>query len=140
SFQIAGFKNGETSSALTSQPTCSTPATATSSVAGSPYTITCSGAAAANYSFTYVAGHLTVTPALLTATADNQSRAYGDANPSLTFQITGFKNGETSSVLSTQPSCSTPATAASSVAGSPYTIGCSGAAAANYSFSYVNGN
>src|SRR5205814_722285 len=92
-FQSTGFKNGETSSALTTQPSCSTPATATSSVAGSPYTITCSGAAAANYSFSYVAGHLSVTPALLTATADNQSRAYGDANPSLTFQISGFKNG-----------------------------------------------
>ncbi len=137
--QISGFVNGETSSVLTTQPTCTTAATASSSVSGSPYAVSCSGAAAANYSFTYVNGQLTVTPALLTVTANNQSRAYGDANPALTFQTSGFKNGETSSVLTTQPTCSTTATAGSSVSGSPYAISCSGAAAANYSFSYVNG-
>src|SRR5204863_35577 len=117
----------------------STAATATSSVAGSPYAIGCAGGAAANYSFSYVNGQLTVSKALLTVTADDQSRAYGGGNPSLTFQITGFKNGETSSVLSAQPSCTTAATATSSVAGSPYAIGCAGGAAANYSFSYLAG-
>src|SRR5205814_832361 len=112
--------NGETGSVLTTQPTCSTAATASSSVSGSPYAITCSSGAAANYSFSYVNGQLTVNKAPLTVTADNQSRAYGDANPTLTFQIAGFKNGETASVLTSQPTCSTPATATSSVAGSPY--------------------
>ena len=39
---------------------------------------------AANYSFAFVDGTLTVTAATLTVTADNKSKVYGDANPSLT--------------------------------------------------------
>ena len=51
--------------------------------------------AAANYDFTYINGTLTVTPALLTATADNQSRVYNTANPTFTETVTGYVNGDT---------------------------------------------
>ena len=37
---------------------------------------------------------MTISKAALTVTADDQSRAYGAANPALTATITGFKNGE----------------------------------------------
>ena len=57
-----GFVNGDTTASLTSQPTLTTTATASSHVSGNPYTITASGAVDADYSFTYVAGALTVTP------------------------------------------------------------------------------
>ena len=56
---------------------CRTTATATSHVSGSPYAITASGAADPDYTISYVAGTLTVTPAPLTITADNQSKVYG---------------------------------------------------------------
>ena len=56
------------------QPTLSTTATATSHVSGSPYSITASGAADPDYTISYVAGTLTVTPAPLTITADNQTQ------------------------------------------------------------------
>ena len=79
-----GFVNGDTSASLTTQPTLTTTATASSHVAGSPYTITASGAVDADYSITYVAGSLTVTAAALTITADNQTKAYGAALPTLT--------------------------------------------------------
>ena len=41
-----------------------------------------------------------VAPATLTVTADGQRRFYGSANPPLTDTITGFVNGDTSSVVS----------------------------------------
>ena len=52
-----GFVNGDSASSLTSAPTCSTTATSTSPVAGSPYASSCSGAVDPNYAFAYVAGH-----------------------------------------------------------------------------------
>ena len=56
-----GFMNGDTRTALTEQPTCVTAYTATSAVGSSPAT-SCSGAAAANYTFAYANGTVTVTP------------------------------------------------------------------------------
>src|SRR5207245_8064986 len=69
-------------------PRSSTTATATSSVAGSPYPITCLAGtlSASNYDFAFVAGTLTVETATLTVTADHQSRDYGVANPTLTSE------------------------------------------------------
>src|SRR5208337_3073413 len=90
----SGFVNGDNSASLTTQPTLATTATASSHVSGSPYTITASGAVDSDYSITYVAGSLTVTPAGLTITADNQNKVYGAAVPSLTATYTGFVNGD----------------------------------------------
>ncbi|MBE9603218.1 MBG domain-containing protein, partial [Pedobacter sp. MC2016-24] len=56
----SGFVNSETNAALTTQPTVST--TATTASAAGDYTITVSGAVAANYSISYVAGILKVKP------------------------------------------------------------------------------
>jgi hypothetical protein len=44
--------NGQGASVLTAQPTCSTTATAASTV--HTYPVTCSGGSATNYSFSYV--------------------------------------------------------------------------------------
>ncbi len=46
--------------------TCTTTATATSGVAGSPYVVTCGGAVDPNYSFSYTNGSLTITKAAST--------------------------------------------------------------------------
>src|SRR5947208_1885914 len=127
-------------SVLTTAVACGSAATATSSVAGSAYDITCSDGVAANYDFTYVTGHLTVTVAHLTVTAQNKSREYGDANPAFTHLTTGFKNSETESALGTAPACNSTATTTSSVGGSPYAIVCSGGVSGNYDFSYADGN
>ena len=136
----SGFVNGDTSASLTTQPTLTTTATASSHVAGSPYAITASGAADSDYSISYVAGSLTVTPAALTISADNQTKVYGAALPTLTAIYSGFVNGETSASLTTQPTLTTTAAASSHVAGSPYAITASGAADSDYSISYVNGS
>ena len=65
-----------------------TTATASSHVSGSPYTITASGAADSNYSIVYVTGNLTVTAVPLTITANNQTKIYGAALPTLTASAT----------------------------------------------------
>ena len=74
-----------------------------------------------------MAGTLTVTPAALTITANNQTKVYGAALPTLTASYSGFVNGDTSASLTTQPTLTTTATAASHVAGNPYAITASGA-------------
>ncbi|HEY7107415.1 MAG TPA: MBG domain-containing protein [Acidimicrobiia bacterium] len=138
-FLITGFANGEDENvAVTTPPVCTSDAVETSPVG--VYDVNCFGGVAGNYAFSYVPGTLGVTPAELTVTADAKSRVYGAPNPAFTATITGFKNSENSSVLTTQPTCSTTATAASTVAGSPYSIDCSGAAATNYTFHYVAGS
>ncbi|MCU1312099.1 MAG: hypothetical protein JWO20_3224 [Candidatus Angelobacter sp.] len=143
-----GFVNGETlaTSGVTGTPTATTTATPSSSTAGSPYAITAAigTLASGNYAFSFVAGQLTINKAVLTVTATDASRGYGDANPAFTATYTGFKNGETlaTSGVSGTPSTSSAATPASSVAGSPYpiTIAIGSLVAANYSFVFVNGN
>ncbi len=212
----SGFKNGQTASVLTTQPTFS--CSATSSSRPGTYSITPSGAKAQNYKFTYVngtltimgnqavnltqipaqtygattynlpektnagltitwsssntnvatvSGHtltiknagtatitatqagnsnynsfsktytLTVNKAPLTITAKSYTITQGNALPTFEATYSGFKNNETASVLTTQPSFSCSAT--SSSAPGAYTITPSGAAAANYTFTYVNG-
>ena len=131
----SGLVNGDTQSVITTQPTVSTTATATS--AAGTYPITASGAVAANYSISYAQGTLTVTPATLTVTAANQSKAYGAALPAFTVTYTGFVNGDTQTALTTLPTATTTATAASAIG--TYPITASGAKATNYAISYVNG-
>ena len=87
-----------------------------------------------------MAGTLTVTPAALTITANNQTKVYGAALPTLTASYSGFVNGDTSASLTTQPTLTTTATASSHVAGSPYTITATArSSAANYDFITVGG-
>ena len=119
SVSYSGFVNGDTSASLTTQPSVSTTAT-TSSPVGS-YAITANGAVDANYTISYVAGTLAVTPAALTITANSLSKVYGQANPALSVSYSGFVNGDSSTSLTTQPSVSTTATTSSPVASYPVT-------------------
>ncbi|MGI4750144.1 MAG: MBG domain-containing protein [Janthinobacterium lividum] len=80
---------------------------------------------------------VTINKAALTITADNQSRAYGAANPAFTVTYSGFVNGENASILSTPATVGTTATT-SSPSGT-YPIMPSSADAANYTMLYVPG-
>ena len=90
-----------------------------------------------NYALSYVGADLTIQPAVLTITADNQSRAYGDANPPLTVSYAGFKGTEDAAVLGGMLAVTTPASP-SSAKGS-YPIEASGYTSLNYSLNYRNG-
>ena len=78
--------NGDTSASLTTPPTLTTTATASSHVSATPHSITAAGAADSDYTISYVPGTLTVTPVALTITADNKNKAYGASLPTLTAQ------------------------------------------------------
>lgn len=78
-----------------------------------------------------------VNKAVLIASADNQSRACGAANPPLTVTYSGFVFEETSTVLDTPPSASTSATGASPPGDYPITV--SGGDDDHYDFDYVPG-
>ena len=78
-----------------------------------------------------------VRPVVLTVTANNQMIPIGSTVPALTFTYSGFVNGESSSVVTKAPRCTTTATY-KSVQGN-YPITCSGGTAPNYSIHYVAG-
>ena len=90
-----------------------------------------------NYVLTYVGASLVINKATLTITANDQSRAYGTANPVLTANYSGFVNGDTQNSL-TAPATLTTAAIITSAAGD-YKITVGGASSANYNFNYING-
>lgn len=89
------------------------------------------------FAATPVSSTLIVNPAVLTIMAENKERLVGQPNPGLSIAYSGFVNGENSSVLTTQPVVSTTATVASAAGNYPITV--NGAAAVNYTFTYING-
>jgi gliding motility-associated-like protein len=89
-----------------------------------------------NYTITYVTANLTVNKAVLTVTANNAIMCQSDGFPTFGVSYSGFKVGDTESVLSTKPAVST--TANRNVAGT-YVLVPAGGVANNYSFVYVNG-
>jgi hypothetical protein len=84
---------------------------------------------------------LQVNKAPLTVTADNKSRAYGDANPALTASYSGFVNSQTLSTcgVTGSPSLTTAATDTSPVGAYPITAAQGTLAATNYNFTFVAG-
>src|SRR5437016_10823089 len=109
--RYAGFVNGDTAASLTTAPTVTT--TASGASHAGTYPITASGAVAADYTISYVAGTLTVNATTLTITADDNAKPYGAANPTLTVSYAGFVNGDTAASLTTAPTVTTTATASS---------------------------
>ncbi len=135
----SGFVNGDSASSLTTAPSCSTTATSSSPVSPPTYASSCGGAVDPNYSFTYVAGSVTVGPAPLTITASSPTMSYGATPPDITPVYSGLENGDTGADLTTQPSCTTTATSSSSPSPPTYLNSCSGAADPNYTISYAPG-
>jgi probable HAF family extracellular repeat protein len=84
---------------------------------------------------------IVVNPAVLTVTANNASMPYGGPIPTLTYAITGYVNGDGSSVVSGTATLSTTATITSPVVagGYPITFATEALRAANYTFVYVSG-
>ncbi len=136
-YEAGDFKNGETSAEIDTDPTASTAAIVTSDVGD--YAITASGGSDTNYDFSFTSGTLTINKATVDVTADDQSRDYGDSDPTftITYDGTDFKNGETSSVIDTDPTGSTTATATSGIG--DYAITASGGSDTNYDFSFTSG-
>ena len=110
---------------------------ATESSTVGTYTIQITKGSITNENVTLVDGTLTVTPAPLTVTANSYTITQGDPLPQFEASYTGFKNNETSDVLTTQPTFTCDATSASEPG--TYEIIVSGAEASNYSLTYTIG-
>ena len=108
----------------------STNATASSSVAGNPYTITALGGTASNYNVIDETGVYTVNKANVTVTPTG-SQTYGGTNVQVSYGYQGLVGTDQGTVVSGL-SYSTNATALSPVAGNPYTITALGGTASNY--------
>jgi filamentous hemagglutinin family protein len=144
-FTTTALVNGETVGSVTET---SPGQVATAPVVGSPYVITPTSATGgtftpSNYTIGYVNGVLTVVPAVLTVTANDASKTYGQTSTlaPTAFTTTGLVNGDTvATVAETSPG--TVATAP--VVGSPYPITPSNVSGGtfvptNYTIGYVNG-
>ena len=129
------FEYAVSGGTLTGTPSISCSATATSPVG--EYDIVVSKGSVTNYNVNFVNGRLTVTKAPLTITAKNYSIKQGESLPTFEAEYSGFKNNETASVLTTQPTITTTATSASEPG--TYEIIVSGASATNYDITYVKG-
>jgi hypothetical protein len=89
---IAGIKNGDNITATYASP--ATPASSIGTYAIIP-TVSDNGTGALkNYVVTLNNGSLTVSPAPLTVTANNATRAFGAPNPVFTGTIAGIKNND----------------------------------------------
>ncbi len=132
---ISGFVNSETESVLTTAPVIASEASVESGVGD--YAINSSGGLADNYSFDYTPGNLAITKANLNAVADDQTKAYGEANPELTTTYSGFVNGDGAANI-TEPEITTTADETSAVGS--YDITLSGGSADNYELALGNGS
>ena len=86
---------------------------------------------------------ITVNKALLTVTADDKTRRYGDENPELTYQYSGFVLDDTADSPSFTVGLTAPDISCAAVANTPYLssvpIVPSGGESTNYTFEYVEG-
>ena len=113
----------------------STTAVKSSPVGSYPISVT-QGTLDSNYSYTFVPGTLTVTPAALIVTADNKSRPYNTENPALTYVVTD-SGGAVVSVSGTA-ALSTTAVKSSPVGSYPISVA-QGTLDSNYSYTFVPG-
>ncbi len=136
---LSGFVNGDTASVVSGTPALTTSATAASHVSGSPYPIFVSAGSllAVNYSFDFVSGALSVTPAPLFITANNAGMTQGTAVPPLSVSYSGFVNGDSAASLVTQPTLATPASPQSPAG--DYPIMARGGSSPDYTITGANG-
>jgi autotransporter-associated beta strand protein len=90
-----------------------------------------------DYTITFTGANFSVTPAPLTIMANNATKLYGAAVPSLTATYSGFKNGDTAASLTMPPSLTTAATASSPVG--TYSINVANASSPDYTITDVPG-
>ncbi|EOA3726739.1 MBG domain-containing protein [Pseudomonas aeruginosa] len=98
-YQVSGLKNGDTAGAVLNGGSLSRVAGENVGV----YGINQGDLAlnSGNYDLSYQGNNLTITKALLNVIADAKTKVYGDADPSLTYQVSGLKNGDSAGSILT---------------------------------------
>jgi hypothetical protein len=132
-----GLVNGDSAPATT--PTCFTTAVPSSPAGSTPPTL-CDDASDPNYTITYKPGFVTVNQAPLQITASSATILYGGVVPAITPSYSGFVNDDSTTSLTTLPTCSTATTSLSPASVTPYVTSCLGPAIdGNYAVAYVPG-
>ncbi|MDC3991198.1 two-partner secretion system adhesin CdrA [Pseudomonas aeruginosa] len=98
-YQVSGLKNGDTAGAVLNGGSLSRMAGENVGVYGINQGGL--GLVSANYDLSYQGNNLTITKALLNVIADGKTKVYGDADPSLTYQVSGLKNGDSAGSILT---------------------------------------
>lgn len=129
----SGFINGDNESVITTKPTVTTTATASSNVGTYPVSI--SGGVAQNYTLKYETGTLTITKAALEVSVNDATKVYGSENPVFTLNYSGLKNNETKPSWEKSPTFSTVADKKSDVGSYQVSVDCS---ATNYNITKNN--
>ncbi|WP_446941659.1 MBG domain-containing protein, partial [Pseudomonas aeruginosa] len=96
-YQVSGLKNGDTAGAVLNGGSLSRVAGENVGVYGINQGGL--GLVSSNYTLNYQGNNLTITKALLNVIADAKTKVYGDADPSLTYQVSGLKNGDTAGAV-----------------------------------------
>jgi trimeric autotransporter adhesin len=108
------------------------------------YTATCASSGNSNYNSAMAQAAVTISPATLTVTAENQSMTFGGTAPIFTAQFAGFKDQDDKTVVSgltftVLDNSNNSVTDFTTLKAGSYSIVPSGATAINYIFQYVNG-
>ncbi|MBA5113137.1 MULTISPECIES: MBG domain-containing protein [Pseudomonas] len=135
-YQVSGLKNGDTAGAVLNGGSLSRVAGENVGVYGINQGGL--GLVSANYDLNYQGNNLTITKALLNVIADAKTKVYGDADPSLTYQVSGLKNGDTAGAVLNGGSLSRVAGENVGVYG--INQGGLGLVSANYDLSYQGNN
>ena len=140
----SGFVNNDTAANLTTQPILTTVAITSSPVLSGGYNISVSGASDPNYTISYIDNTLTVNPATLTITANNDSKTYGALKSfsGTAFTETGLVTANGDTITGGVTETSTGALASATVGIDPIVPSAatgSGLDNGNYTIVYVNG-
>ncbi|MCW8031311.1 MBG domain-containing protein [Pseudomonas aeruginosa] len=98
-YQVSGLKRGDTAGAVLNGGSLSRVAGENVGVYGINQGGL--GLVSSNYTLNYQGNDLTITKALLNVIADAKTKVYGDADPSLTYQVSGLKNGDSAGAILT---------------------------------------
>lgn len=137
----SGFENGQSASVLTTTPTCTT-AYMTTSNAGTTPSTSCSGAVAANYTFSYSSGSVTIARATPSLSWSDVTKAYGDSPYTITAPTA---TGVTGATLGGSFSYTSSDTSVVSISGTTATVAGAGSATVTATFTptdttnYVSG-
>ena len=136
-FSINGFANGDKPGVVSGNPTVSG-CSATCVTAGI-YNLQAGPGSlvAANYTFIYGTGTLTIQPALLTVTANPIAITYGQKLPANSYLITGFQFGDKAAIVGGAPVFKANLPAQSSVGTYVMTASAGSLTARNYNFKVI---
>jgi phosphotransferase system HPr-like phosphotransfer protein len=136
----SGFVNTDGTNVLSGSPLLTSGAVTNSPVGSYVITNTLGSLVATNYTVNLANGSLSVTGAVLTATANNASRAYGQTNPVFTVSYSGFVNTDGTNVLSGSPLLTSGAVTNSPVGSYVITNTLGSLVATNYTVNLANGS